>query len=67
MLRLGDKIRLSEKDRQTLDSLSGYQETPRTVAEFNSRIEEAVKPLDAWNSAEGRLLAAIARDLKIPP
>jgi hypothetical protein len=68
MLRVDDKIRLSEKERKDFGHFWGLGEAPTTVAEYNKRLEQAAK---AWEtsepeiSPEAKLLAAIARDQKL--
>lgn len=68
MLRVDDKIRLSEKERKHFEYFAGLGEAPKTVADHNKRLELAAK---AWEtseleiSPEAKLLAAIARDQKL--
>ncbi len=68
MLRVDDKIRLSDKDRKDFEFFAGPGEAPKTVVDYNERLELAAK---AWEtsgpeiSPEAKLLAAIARDQKL--
>lgn len=62
MLRHQDKIRLTPKEKQSLDSVAGYrQAAPTTVDEFNRRLEAAAELWTAGDTPEERLAAVLAR------
>lgn len=67
MLRHQDKIRLTPKEKQSLDSVAGYrQAAPTTVDEFNRRLEAAAELWTAGDTPEERLAAVLARDMQLP-
>lgn len=67
MLRCGDSIRLTEQERKTLDIVAGGAglPAPTTVQDLNQVLDNAAAFHDQEDSAEDKLLAAIARDLKV--
>jgi hypothetical protein len=65
MLRLNDKIRLSDKDKEDLRAMSGRPEVPATVAQYNGQLDQARADWKATDCAEGELLAWMADDMKI--
>lgn len=68
MLRHQDKIRLTSQEKESLDKLAGYRQTaPKTVDEFNQRLDSAAEIWDAGDTAEEKLAAALARDLRLTP
>lgn len=68
MLRHQDKIRLTSQEKESLDKLTGFRQTaPKTVDEFNQRLDSAAENWDAGDTAEERLAAALARDSRLAP
>jgi hypothetical protein len=66
MLRHQNKIRITPKEKQSLDSLAGYrQAAPTTVHEFNRRLEAAAELWAAGDTAEEKLASQLARDLML--
>lgn len=66
MLRIGDKIRLSEKEKGTLDIVCGgaHLPAPTTVTELDTILDNAKAYYEQDDSAEAKLLAHIAQDIK---
>ncbi len=68
MLRHDDKIRLTAREKTTLDTVTGYQkDAPKTVDVHNARLDAAVRLWQAGESPEERLAAALAIDMKLEP
>jgi hypothetical protein len=68
MLRHDDNIRLTEREKTTLDTVAGYRkDAPKTVDEHNGRLDAAAQLWEAGGSPEERLAAALAVDMKLEP
>lgn len=67
MLRSGDTIRLTSEERSVFDSVAGGKglQGPKTVAEHNQILQNASEFYAQGDSAEEKLLAHLAQDLKI--
>lgn len=68
MLRHDDKIRLTAREKTTLDTVAGYRkDAPRTVEEHNARLDAAAQLWEAGESPEERLATALALDMMLEP
>lgn len=68
MLRHDDKIRLTAREKTTLDTVAGYRkDAPTTIDEHNARLDAAAQLWEAGESPEERLAAALAIDMKLEP
>jgi hypothetical protein len=64
MLKMGNKIRLTEKEKYFLEVLAGETANPQTVAEYNAWLRKGQAECDPSVSEE-RLLAAMAKDMEL--
>lgn len=65
MIRLGNKILLTPKERIQLAELVGEPCNPQTVEEYNDWLESALQECDP-KEPELRLLAAVLHNMKLP-
>ena len=66
MLRTKNRIRLTKPETERYRRITGETELPLAVADFNRAIEADAQQLEASNdSAEAKLLAAMARQFKV--
>lgn len=65
MVRLGNRLRLSAKERRALSDFLDRNLNPMTVDEYNRAIEEEAASWESQGHAEGRLMAAVLRNQKI--
>ncbi len=66
MIRHEDNIRLTSTERAQYDTLAGPGlPAPKTVQEHDARLESAAQAWEQGESAEEKLAAALARDLKL--
>ncbi|VTU42916.1 MULTISPECIES: hypothetical protein [unclassified Variovorax] len=65
MLRSGDSIRLTSNEREVFASITGGEglPAPTTVAEHNKALQDASEYHAQRDTAEDKLLAALALDL----
>ena len=67
MLRFENRIRLTEKELQMYETLTGKgRPAPTTVDEHNQRLQASIDSYAAADTAEERLLASLAENLLIP-
>ncbi len=60
MIRLGDKLRLSDREQHAFRVMTGRATPPKTVAEYNAAVQVAADAVrDKDTSAESRLLQAV--------
>lgn len=70
MIKMGDKIRLTQPEKANFDNLTGTGAAPTSATEHDTILENAAQ---AWEQdgqaaempAEAALLAALCRDAKV--
>lgn len=65
MIRDGNRIMLTVREREQLADLVGERCNPQTVTEYNAWLERVLQECDDA-SPEERLLAAVLADMKLP-
>jgi len=65
MIRYKDQIRLTPKERAGFVAATGVSSPPTTVAEHDAALEQAAQVWDCGDSAEEKLAALHARDMKV--
>lgn len=66
MIRHQDNIRLTAPERARYDAIAGHGLTaPKTVQEHDARLENAAQVWESGESAEEKLAAMLARDMKL--
>ncbi|MDX8126882.1 MULTISPECIES: hypothetical protein [Methylomonas] len=60
MIRLGDKLRLSDREQHAFRVMTNRAAPPKTVSEYNAALQVAADAVrDKDTSAESRLLQAV--------
>ena len=65
MLRIGNTIRLTEKEREHFRAMTGRPEVPTTVEDYNRAIAVAEKDWQTAESPEGAFLATMVADMRL--
>ncbi len=65
MIKLGDKIRLTETEKNRLSFMAGEPTNPGTVQEHDAWIDHATNSVWIDETPEDRLMRAILSDAKI--
>ena len=66
MLRIGNKVRLTEREREALSVFVGERANPATVDDFNAWADAVAERAD-MSVPEERLMAAVYQQMKLQP
>lgn len=66
MLRIGNKVRLTEREREALSVFAGERVNPETVDDFNAWADAVAERADI-SVPEERLMAAVYQRMKLQP